>query len=143
MCEDTPLATMRLSKSVKAPALAREFVRQNACWFHSTSAEGALELLASELVTNAVLHGSPPIWLSIECSVHVLRVAVHDGDGTKPARPTPDGLGLMIVDKVSHDWGTDLTLAGKTVWCRLPTGFIPAQRSPTWQSGAHPRPRLA
>jgi hypothetical protein len=136
MCEHTPVATMTLSRSLRAPAHARQFVLRNACSRHAGSAEAVLELLVSELVTNAVLHGEPPIRLEIECSVHEIRVAVHDADVSKPVRLSDHGLGLLIVDKIAHAWGTDPTPLGKTVWCTLPSGYLPGQRLGSWPGGA-------
>src|SRR6476469_6519646 len=69
-------------------------------------------LLVSELVTNAVLHGSPDITLEISLDPPLIGISVHD-DG--PAIPdskigppdldSSDGRGLMIVDRVSSAWG--------------------------------------
>ena len=139
MCDFTPATTVTLAKSVQAPGMARAFVRQAACPEHAEQAEAAVELLVSELVTNAVLHGESPIWLEIQCAVHEVRVGVHDGDKTKPVQMTADGMGLLLVDKVARDWGTDLLDDGKAVWCVVPTGCMPQQHPVAWATARQSR----
>jgi anti-sigma regulatory factor (Ser/Thr protein kinase) len=85
-------------------------------------------LLISELVTNAVRHGSPPILLALECDGEGLRVRVRDG---APALPRPrdsipedeGGRGLALVDALSDAWGAEPVVdehgGGKSVWFEL------------------------
>jgi anti-sigma regulatory factor (Ser/Thr protein kinase) len=133
MCDTTADARVTLPKSLRAPALARDFVEQNTCMAHGSRAAVALQLLASELVTNAVLYGEAPIWMEISCSVYSTQIRVHDENRDEPAFRSDDGLGLLLVDKVAHEWGTDVTETGKTVWGTVPTGFMPQQAARPWQ----------
>lgn len=134
MCDTTADARVTLPKSLRAPAIARDFVDQKTCVAHGTRAAVALQLLASELVTNAVLYGEAPIWMEISCSVYSMQIRVHDENRDEPAfRSDDDGLGLLLVDKVAHEWGTDVTETGKTVWGTVPTGFMPQQAARQWQ----------
>lgn len=81
------------------------------------------ELLTSELVANAVLHGVGPITLHLAADETHLRVEVADGSthlpGIVDAPREVGGLGLPIVDHLSRAWGADATPSGKTVWFEL------------------------
>ena len=66
-------------------------------------------LLATELVTNAFRHGSPPISLTIDRQAGALRVEVEDAGEGRPARePDPGpagGWGLLLVEEAADRWG--------------------------------------
>jgi anti-sigma regulatory factor (Ser/Thr protein kinase) len=76
-----------------------------------------VQLLVSELVTNAVRHaGLGPkdvIRLVVELRRRALRVEVHDpGGGFEPGPPSPDpsrpsGWGLYLVNELADRWGVD------------------------------------
>ncbi|MGW2642627.1 SpoIIE family protein phosphatase, partial [Streptomyces sp. NPDC001348] len=79
------------------------------------------ELLVSELVTNAIRYGEPPIQLRL---IHdrVLICEVSDSSSTAPhlrrARVFDEGgRGLLLVAQLTERWGTRQTAAGKTIWC--------------------------
>jgi anti-sigma regulatory factor (Ser/Thr protein kinase) len=83
-------------------------------------------LVVSELVTNAVAHGEPPIELRLRLDVDAVGIDVHDSDRSTPRRqhvsPAEDhGRGLAIVAALTQQWGTRLTPSGKSVWCTLTT----------------------
>lgn len=83
------------------------------------------QLLASEVVTNAVLHARTPLLVSIELDTPRLRISVEDGSAQLPlqrARPDDavDGRGLLLVDSLASAWGCDPTDRGKRVWFELP-----------------------
>jgi anti-sigma regulatory factor (Ser/Thr protein kinase) len=86
-----------------------------------------VEVLTSELVTNALRHAHPPFTLHI--SQHGTRLHVEVTDAS-PVPPHPDPqpnpyrpghLGLPIVDTLAAAWGHHPTGAGKTVWFELAT----------------------
>lgn len=85
----------------------------------------ALLLCTSELVTNALLHGTPPMELEILIHDSCVRVAVRDaGAGAVEQRRhvRPDALsgrGLDIVDLLATAWGSDSTATGKVIWFEL------------------------
>lgn len=85
-------------------------------------------LLASELMTNAVRHGSGIVRLRVETDEGRLHVAVHDDLDKRPVvnhvgAASPGGRGMWIVESIAHDWGTDDDgdTPGKTVWFELTT----------------------
>ncbi|MFE0090009.1 SpoIIE family protein phosphatase [Streptomyces sp. NPDC058991] len=99
---------------------ARSLVtRQLASWALDEAAF-ATELIASELVTNAIRYASAPVRLRL-IRDHVLTCEVSDGSSTSPrlrhARTTDEGgRGLLLVAQCSERWGTRYTEDGKTIW---------------------------
>jgi anti-sigma regulatory factor (Ser/Thr protein kinase) len=80
----------------------------------------ATELVVSELVTNAIRYGSPPIRLRL-IRDRTLICEVSDGSSTAPhlrrARIFDEGgRGLMLVLQLTTRWGTRQTATGKTIW---------------------------
>lgn len=85
-----------------------------------------LLLATSEVVTNAIEHGAPPIELRIERLRHHLRVEVRD---TSPLHPrvrtdevTPKelrGRGMRIVEGCTDRWGVEPMEEGKAVWFEI------------------------
>jgi anti-sigma regulatory factor (Ser/Thr protein kinase) len=94
------------------------------------AAEHTVELLTSELLTNAVVHTGSRAPISVSARMHddALHVAVTDTDTTLPVvRPTspgrPGGNGMRIVDMLSSTWGVDVHPGvGKTVWFEASVG---------------------
>jgi anti-sigma regulatory factor (Ser/Thr protein kinase) len=86
-------------------------------------------LLTSELVTNAVLHGSAPVRLQLHRGEATLRVGISDGGGLFAPAPVPawsrtaeGGRGLLLVDALANNWGSqdqEDASPGKTVWFEL------------------------
>jgi LuxR family transcriptional regulator, maltose regulon positive regulatory protein len=110
---------------------------------------GSAALLASELVTNAVVHARTALELRVELRGPRLHVAVKDQDpdlGRLLAAKdgTERGLGLRIVDRIATTWGMrqDGT-GGKTVWSALdlpPEEAEMVGRRLQLQAGARPAP---
>lgn len=81
-------------------------------------------LAVSEIVTNALVHGSPPYELRVEVDVR-LRVAVADGSAREPWVRDVDtaserGRGLAILARVADRWGWDRRPdGGKVVWFEM------------------------
>lgn len=91
------------------------------------------ELAVSELVTNALLHGEPPIEVRVRGTREHPRVEVRDGSRERPTMPVthPDeddllltfGRGLSIVARCSEAWGAEIEDDGKVVWFNPAAGF--------------------
>ena len=78
------------------------------------------ELVVSELVTNAIRYGSPPIQLRLIYDKSLI-CEVSDGNSTSPhlrrARTFDEGgRGLLLVAQLTTNWGTRHTPGGKTIW---------------------------
>lgn len=88
------------------------------------------ELLTSELVANAVLHGEGEICIDLHIDDVELTVAVtDDGDGLPIMRTTgpevPGGHGVRIVERLATRWGVQPhDVGGKTVWFAVALGDI-------------------
>ena len=103
------------------------------------------EMGVTELVTNAILHGEPPIQLAVRGTTEHPRIEVHDCSHEPPVLPGSEALadfdlggdddvlltfgrGLDIVARCATAWGADLEADGKIVW------FVPA-REPSENGG--------
>jgi anti-sigma regulatory factor (Ser/Thr protein kinase) len=124
---ETP-ATLELAPTVRAPRLARAFVADTlAAWAVDAEDGEAVELVVSELVTNALLHApdSPTITLRLAMTGAAVRLMVSDRHPGEPNRTDLDrwserGRGVGIVEALSNRWGTEPNGSdGKTVWCEL------------------------
>ena len=99
------------------------------------AARAVAELLATELVGNAVVHGSGPVHLTAEFRDGAVTVRVSDSHPAPPVlhhvgAEATGGRGVALVDTLSTRWGTDPAPAGrpgKTVWFTLEAtaGFPP------------------
>ncbi|MDT0380206.1 SpoIIE family protein phosphatase [Streptomyces sp. DSM 42041] len=82
------------------------------------------ELVVSELVTNAIRYGTPPIQLRL-IKDNALICEVSDTSSTAPhLRRTPvfdeGGRGLLLVAQLTQRWGSRHSRDGKTIWCEQP-----------------------
>lgn len=128
-----PAAPCSLSAPVECPLpnsptavqLARSFVRRTTCPLHPVNVEDAC-LLVSEVVTNALVHGAPPMALTCRCvrTAALFSVTDHrpqqDPIAAHPAAPDDEsGRGLSIVELLAADWGVADDPQGKSVWFLL------------------------
>lgn len=92
------------------------------------------ELAVSELVTNALLHGEPPIQVRVRGTREHPRVEVRDGSTESPALAVTHsdddddllltfGRGLSIVARSSDAWGAEIEEHGKVVWFNPAAAF--------------------
>jgi anti-sigma regulatory factor (Ser/Thr protein kinase) len=122
-----------LMSDLTAAAAARSVIEDAIrAWRVPVDADVAV-LLTSELVTNAVTHGTPTagtfVLVTIACDAACLRVDVHDGSGCLPVPDTgltdeaaaeaETGRGLLLVTSLSAEWGFYRTPTGKAVYFTL------------------------
>ena len=81
-----------------------------------------VELLTSEVVTNAIIHGRSGPQLAVEIDGPVVRVAVRDRSPEIPVRrlgrlDDVSGRGVVIVEELASAWGVERERNGsKRVW---------------------------
>jgi hypothetical protein len=85
---------------------------------------GDVKLLACELLTNAVLHGAPPVDLLVVARRGCLRVEVTDTSRDRPLRArssadTMTGRGIALVAGLASRWGSQVNREGKVVWAEV------------------------
>lgn len=119
---------LELAALPTAVPCARGHVRSVALEWGLTGLADTAELLASELVTNALQACGPPrpgplpvvrLWLASDGAS--LAIHVWDGSDRLPVRrgANPDaerGRGLMLVAALSQQWGAYRQASGKIVW---------------------------
>jgi anti-sigma regulatory factor (Ser/Thr protein kinase) len=122
VCENSAAVRLTLPSDERAPALARKLLKETQYPVHYDAVLDEFELLVSEVVTNAVRHGVPPITIEVTCEGDAgLVVRVSDGSTVSPLvhNPTAEdesGRGLALVDVISDAWGVEPTDTGKQVW---------------------------
>jgi hypothetical protein len=109
-----------------SPSKARQRVRNALIRWGLEDLNDSVELLVSEVVTNAVRHSARPVTLRL-LRTDVLRCEVGDDSPQLPRTRQlrageTDGLGLYLVNKPSRRWGVTRLSTGKVVWfeCSLP-----------------------
>jgi anti-sigma regulatory factor (Ser/Thr protein kinase) len=125
MCAVTPSARLTLAMDERAARRARTFLRDTHCTAHAAAVLDDAQLLVSELVTNAVRYGAPPITVELECDESTgLTARISDGDPRLPSLghahdQDESGRGVALVDLISDAWGIEPSSAGKGVWFRF------------------------
>jgi PAS domain S-box-containing protein len=118
------IAALDLPADASAPGLGRQFLTGTLSEWGCSAITETVKLLANELISNAVDHARGPFCLRTHRTATELTVEVTD-HSSRPAlarsvRPTDvRGRGLMLVDKLAHDWGSRPLDDGKVVWFTL------------------------
>jgi anti-sigma regulatory factor (Ser/Thr protein kinase) len=141
--QDVTYQVLALQPGTGAPRLARKALRAWLARDDLRQIDTEVLLVASELVTNAVLHARTALELSYAADEKNVEVGVRDHDA-RPLQPLAaprtklaaesnwpllalGGRGLAIVAAMADEWGVTETQDGKQVWARwsAPT-FRPA-----------------
>jgi anti-sigma regulatory factor (Ser/Thr protein kinase) len=121
-------ATCELAATPESVREARRFTRSTLQRWDLAALLESMELVASELVTNALRYAVPlgapgaPVRLSLVRWTSRVVCAVRDPSTAGPVAKAPDfvaetGRGLHLVDSFSENWGWHpLAGAGKVVW---------------------------
>ncbi|MEU6281027.1 SpoIIE family protein phosphatase [Streptomyces sp. NPDC047028] len=121
---------------------ARRFVREAVAGAAADAVDTA-ELLASELVTNALLHARTGIEVQAWATGTAVHVRIGDGRPDRALVPqlghvyTSTGWGLSMVERLASRYGAEYDEGRKTVWFELwPDG--PPPPSPGWHATTSP-----
>ena len=104
---------------------ARRWAEPHLQALQSDEASSDALMVLSELVTNAITHGSGPVRVNLEPGDGVVRLEVSDA-GRQIPRTLPydpeaiGGRGLRIVGRIAPRWGIRDDADGKTVWAEVP-----------------------
>jgi anti-sigma regulatory factor (Ser/Thr protein kinase) len=119
-----------LPNALTSPAAARRILTEVGDGLPRDALEIA-RLLASELVANAIQHGTGEVQLVVRNEGRQFLVGVRDEapGALAPVARGPDsvgGRGLMLIEALASEWGVEPRgpdgKAGKTVWFRLRQG---------------------
>lgn len=124
------MGVLEVNHDPASAALVRRSIAEDLARHHvAPDCVDDVVLVASELVSNAVVHTTAPpeTELNVRWEVRPDSVVVEVIDSS-PAlpqrRPAPDtagrGRGLFIVAALALDWGVRRTSTGKQVWARMP-----------------------
>ncbi|MFI1763859.1 SpoIIE family protein phosphatase [Streptomyces sp. NPDC020800] len=117
------VAYWSLEPEETAPGQARRLARRALARWDLEDLTDSVELLVSEVVTNAVRYTSRPVTLRL-LRTDVLRCEVGDDVPQLPrlrqARATDEGgRGLYLVNRLARRWGATRLSTGKVVWFEL------------------------
>ncbi|MDQ2876268.1 MAG: serine/threonine-protein phosphatase [Actinomycetota bacterium] len=115
--------TWKLSSELTSAHRARTLIRRPMKRWGLTELIPAAELLASELVTNAVRYAQGQIGLRLILEGGLV-IEVLDDSAALPRLRHPDddeerGRGLQVVSQIAQRWGARRAVSGKIVWCEL------------------------
>ncbi|MGW0732215.1 SpoIIE family protein phosphatase [Streptomyces sp. NPDC002851] len=118
--DDDQVATWDLSPDPEEVATARQNATEQLAAWGLDEAAFVTELVVSELVTNAIRYGLPPIQLRL-IRDRALICEVSDASSTSPhlrraAVYDEGGRGLLMVAQLTQRWGSRQTPKGKTIW---------------------------
>jgi anti-anti-sigma regulatory factor/anti-sigma regulatory factor (Ser/Thr protein kinase) len=129
-----PRRHMHLEPDRSAPGIARAAVQDFCAEWAIDGDRRAAQLVASELVTNAVVHAGTPIDFTLRLVPPHLHIAVRDG-GIGQAHilgyvdeTSESGRGLLLVDALATSWGNFVPHNGKVVWATVRVRSV-SQRS--------------
>lgn len=116
--------TTTLPAEARSAGMARRFVSVALHQSGHEVLDDVASLLASELVTNAVLHARSAVHVRLRADGSRVRVEVRDASSA-PVSPrhfasdAATGRGLLLVSELAAAWGSDAGPDGKCVWFEL------------------------
>jgi serine phosphatase RsbU (regulator of sigma subunit)/anti-sigma regulatory factor (Ser/Thr protein kinase) len=115
--------TWKLASELTSARRARMLVRRRLRRWGLAELIPTAELLASELVTNAVRYAQGPIALRLVREGGLVCEVFDDSAALPRLRHAGDederGRGLQVVSQLAQHWGARRTPSGKVVWCEL------------------------
>ena len=116
-----PRTSVRLPSTPEAARIARGAVRRTLARDVADEPLDTVLLCVSELVSNAVEHGEPPVVLRVGGVPDGILLEVLDGGGGSPVQQDPEpeasgGRGLLLVDGLASRWGVDRNRSTTRVW---------------------------
>ena len=104
------LVQVKLAQNEETPGQARRVTRQALLDWRLPGLVDAVVLAVSELVTNAVRYGRPPLAMELRRRPREVRLAVHDGNPAEPvgadgavAELAESGRGMGIVEVLADE----------------------------------------
>lgn len=122
------MPTARFAHDLASTEQARRFVAEELQ--RRDVGEDALfriQVLVTELVSNAIRHAGSGVELTVTSGDEVIRIEARDESTARPAPAPLDGptrhRGLLLVEDLSQRWGVDMQAhPGKVVWCEVSPG---------------------
>lgn len=123
--------TLNIPNDLRAVTICRRTLRLILTMHGLLGLVDTAELLATELISNAVRHTKGPAALRLRWTAGVLRIGAWDADPAPPEPPVPleqvadleEGRGLALVRACADLWGWQPLARegnrGKVVWCEL------------------------
>jgi serine phosphatase RsbU (regulator of sigma subunit)/anti-sigma regulatory factor (Ser/Thr protein kinase) len=116
--------TWKLASELTSARRARLLVRRRLRRWGLDDLSDTVELLASELVTNAVRYAHGSIALRLVREGGLVCEVLDDSAALPRLRHAGEederGRGLQVVSQLAQRWGARRTHSGKVVWCELP-----------------------
>lgn len=118
------VASLELPPTAESVPAARQLVGQVTGHLPRRAREAA-ELIASELVTNSVVHAGTPFTVFAAVDEDSVELVVADRAGWTDDDPDSTGNGLLLVGLLAADWAAVMEADGKRVWARLEVDDVP------------------
>ncbi|SES00198.1 Anti-sigma regulatory factor (Ser/Thr protein kinase) [Lentzea xinjiangensis] len=124
--DDGPITSfLQFTRDAGQAAAARRWTRETLRDVSDDELDDIL-LVVTELVSNAVDHGTSPYVLRLCQSAELchVRVEVDDASADMPVLDSSRlggdrGRGMVIINRLAKDWGVSPGLEGKTVWAEI------------------------
>ena len=115
---------MRFPAELQSARAARQFVGTVLEDWGCADLEDSIQLLVSELVTNAVIHAHSDVEVALHLRSDRVRVEVVDAAAEYVHRrdagdEEQSGRGMAMTEALASAWGIDTLVAGKSVWFEI------------------------